>query len=205
MRNTSAATLAKKVMDVYICRFGCFESLHSDQGANVDGAVVKGLCDLIDEAKTRTTPYHPQGGGQVERLNKSLLKILCKLISDHRRDWADIVSKAVLAYNTSVHESTGCTPYCLMLGREAILPLDAVLKLATSPPQRGAELSRLCCSAEEATGGNRAHSGREPQVGTEHSESLLRHQVPWSAVSCRRLSLARRKKFLNLGVVFGKL
>ena len=47
MRNTSAVTLAKKVMDEYICRFGCFESLHSDQGANVDGAVFKGLCDLI--------------------------------------------------------------------------------------------------------------------------------------------------------------
>ena len=51
MRNTSVVTLAKKVMDEYICRFGCFESLHSDQGANVDGAVFKGLCDLIDAAK----------------------------------------------------------------------------------------------------------------------------------------------------------
>ena len=126
-------------MDEYICRFGCFESLHSDQGANVDGAVFKGLCDLIDAAKTRTTPYHPQGDGQVERLNKSLVKILCKLISDHRRDWADFVPKAVLAYNTSVHESTGFTPYRLMFGREAILPLDAVLKLETSPPQRGGQ------------------------------------------------------------------
>ena len=139
VRNTSAVTLAKKVMDEYICRFGCFEGLHSDQGANVDGAVFKGLCDLVDAAKTRTTPYHPQGDGQVERLNKSLVKILCKLISDHRRDWADFVPKAVLAYNTSVHESTGFTPYRLMFGREAILPLDAVLKLETSPPQGGGQ------------------------------------------------------------------
>ena len=56
MRNTSAVTLAKEVMDEYICRFGCFEDLHSDQGANVEGAVFRGLCDLIDEAKTSTTP-----------------------------------------------------------------------------------------------------------------------------------------------------
>lgn len=127
VRNTSAVTLAKKVMDEYICRFGCFENLHSDQGANVDGAVFRGLCDLIEAAKTRTTPYHPQGDGQVERLNKSLVKILSKLVSDHRRDWADCVPKALLAYNTSVHESTGFTPYRLMFGREAILPLDAAL------------------------------------------------------------------------------
>ena len=138
VRNTSAETLAKKVMDEYICRFGCFESLHSDQGANVDGAVFQGLCDLIGAAKTRTTPYHPQGDGQVERLNKSFVKILSKLISDHRRDWADFVPKAVLAYNTSVHESTGYTPYRLMFGREAILPLDTALNLETSPIQGSA-------------------------------------------------------------------
>ena len=39
VRNTSGVTLAKKVMDEYVCRFGCFEGLHSDQGTNVDGAV----------------------------------------------------------------------------------------------------------------------------------------------------------------------
>ena len=71
-KNISAVTLAKKVMDEYICRQG----LHSVQGANVEGAVFKGLCDLLKAAKTRTTPYHPQGDGQVERLNKSLVKIL---------------------------------------------------------------------------------------------------------------------------------
>jgi len=34
-----AVTLAKKVMNEYICRFGYFEGLHSDQGANVDCAI----------------------------------------------------------------------------------------------------------------------------------------------------------------------
>ena len=79
VRNTPGVTLAKKVMDEYICRFGCFESLQSDQGANVDEAVFNGLCDLIDAAKTRTTPYHPQGDGQVERLNKSLVKMFLQI------------------------------------------------------------------------------------------------------------------------------
>ena len=126
-------------MDEYICRFRCFEGLHSDQGANVDGAVFKGLCDFIDAAKTRTSSYHPQRDEQVERPNKSLVKILSKLISDHRRDWADFVSKPVLAYNASVHELTGFTPNRLMFGREAILPLDALLRFETTPSQGSAQ------------------------------------------------------------------
>ena len=96
VRNTSTVMLAKKVMDEYICRFGCFDGLYSDQGANVDGAVFRGLCDLIDAAKRRTTLYHPQGDEQLKRLNKSLVKILCKLISEHRRDWAEFVRKRLL-------------------------------------------------------------------------------------------------------------
>ena len=39
VRNTSAVTLVKKVMDEYMYHFGGFKGLHSDQGANVDGAV----------------------------------------------------------------------------------------------------------------------------------------------------------------------
>ena len=137
LRNTTSTTLATKVMDEFVCRFGCFESLHSDQGSNVDGAVFNSLCELIDAAKTRTTPYHPQGDGQVERLNKTLVKILRKLVSDHHRDWASLVPKAVLAYNSSVHESTGYTPYRLMFGRKAATPIDSVLQMERTAGETG--------------------------------------------------------------------
>ena len=57
----------------------------------------------------------------------------------------DFVPKAVFAYNTTVHESTGFTPYRLMFGMEAILPLDALLRLETTPSQRvGSDIPRLC-------------------------------------------------------------
>jgi len=63
VRNVSAAMLVK-VMDEYICHFGCFEGLHSDEEANVDGAVFKGLCDLIDAAKTGQRRTIPEGMGR---------------------------------------------------------------------------------------------------------------------------------------------
>ena len=134
-------------------------------------------CDLIDAAKARTTLHHPQG--QVQRLNKSLVKILSKLISDRCRDC-----------NTSVHELTGFTPYRLMFGREAILSLDAPLRCKTTTfPRVGTDIPWLCCWAEAAIGRDRADSEREPQASAEVLESLFWHQVPWSAVPCRRPGL----------------
>ena len=108
----------------------------------------------------------------MKRLNKSLVKILCKLISDYRRDWADFLPKAVLAYNTSVHESTGFTPYLLMFRREAILPLDATLRLETAPSQGSAQTYPDYVFRKKAVGGDKGTSEGEPQGSAEIPESL---------------------------------
>ena len=42
----------------------------------------------------------------------------------------------MLAYRTSVQESTGCTPYYLLFGREACLPVDVMFGLPPSVPSQ---------------------------------------------------------------------
>ncbi|VDI36547.1 Hypothetical predicted protein, partial [Mytilus galloprovincialis] len=51
-------------MDSTISRFGCPMELHTDQGKNVDGRVIRQLCDLLEVSKTRTSAYHPASNGQ---------------------------------------------------------------------------------------------------------------------------------------------
>ena len=187
VRNTTSVTLANRVMDEYICRFGCFESLHSDQGANVDGAVFRVLCDLIYAAKTRTTPYHPQGDGQVDRLNKAIVKILSKLIEEQQRDWAAYVPKALLAYNSSVHDSTGYTPFRLMFGREACLPIDVVLRLDSTTGETGTYQEYVAQATELLVREN------QPSYSAIETEVLLRCQMSWSTVSSWRSSMVRKQ------------
>jgi len=95
----------------------------------------------------------------VERLNK--------LISGHCRDWADYVPKALLANNTSVHESTGFTPYPL------ILPLDATLKLDTLPLSGSAKTYPEYVVEQKLQVEKTAAGARKPQASTEISEGLL--------------------------------
>ncbi|KAL5517635.1 hypothetical protein EMCRGX_G003217 [Ephydatia muelleri] len=107
IRNQEATTVAKKLVDEMFCRFSPPEQLHSDQGRQFESDLVKEICELLQIRKTRTTPYHPQCNGMVERFNQTLLDMLSTAVGNHQADWQQHIRKLCLAYNSSVHSSTG--------------------------------------------------------------------------------------------------
>eukprot|EP00731_Ephydatia_muelleri_P007367 Em0003g1615a len=140
--NMEAMTVARHLVSEFMCRFGVPEQLHSDQGRNFESGVIKGICELLQVRKTRTTPYHPQSDGMVERYNRTLLNLLSLSVSENERDWDVKLPVLLFAYRTSVHETTGVTPFSMMLGREARLPEDLIygLPVGGAPvPQGGRE------------------------------------------------------------------
>ena len=50
--------------------------------------------------------------------------MLAKTTDKNQRNWSDMLPNVMLAFRTSVHESTGYTPYFLLFGHEATLPID---------------------------------------------------------------------------------
>eukprot|EP00731_Ephydatia_muelleri_P010420 Em0005g1006a len=108
---TDSETLASVLMDEVVCRYGVPRSLHSDQGANLNSQVICALCKRLGINKTRTTAYHPQGNGQVERFNRTLEAILSKVVAENQRDWDCHIPKALFAYRTAFHESSGYSPF----------------------------------------------------------------------------------------------
>ena len=85
--------------------------------------------------KTRTTAYHPQGDGQIERQNRTLQEILSTFVSEHPNNWDLYVDQAVFAYNTSRHEATGFSPYELVFGRVARMPIEIDLGVPLRDPR----------------------------------------------------------------------
>ena len=63
------------------------KQLHTDQGKSFENEVLKELTDILRIKKTRTTPYHPQSDGMVERLNRTLKDMLAKTVNDQHNDW----------------------------------------------------------------------------------------------------------------------
>ena len=127
--NQEAITFARILVDRYFCRFGIPEQLHSDQGKQFESALFQEVCKILRIEKTRTTPYHPQSDGLVERYNRTLKTMLTTCTDERPFDWESYVPKVCMAYNTSVHSTTGYTPHYLPFGQEARLPVDCSFPL----------------------------------------------------------------------------
>ena len=69
MPNMEAGTVAELFMSCFVCHFGVPDVLHTNQGRDFESALLKEVCQLLGVVKTRTTPYHPQSDGFVERFN----------------------------------------------------------------------------------------------------------------------------------------
>ncbi|XP_062407933.1 uncharacterized protein LOC134099157 [Sardina pilchardus] len=108
-------------------RFGVPARIHSDQGRNFESVLIQQLCTLYGVQKTHTTPYHPQGNGQCERFNRTLHSLLQTLPSNKKHDWPAYLPQVLFSYNTTIHQTTGESPYLLMFGQEPRLPIDFLL------------------------------------------------------------------------------
>ena len=83
--------------------------------------------------KTRTTPYRPQSDRLVERLNRTIKKMLKVFVNENSNDWDDHLPYIMMAYRATPQSSTQCSPNLLMYGREVNLPVEV---MAPPPPEQ---------------------------------------------------------------------
>ena len=71
----------------------------------------------------RSSTYRPLTNGVVEATNKNIKRILRKMIGTYR-DWSKKLPFALWAYHTSFRTFTGATPYYIVYGMKAVLPIE---------------------------------------------------------------------------------
>ena len=165
--NIEAITVARALLDNFICRFGVPRVLLSDQGRQFESAIFKELCVMLGIKKTRTSPYHPQCNGMVERYNRTLCQMLAAYVDNKPESWDQYLSLTSMAYRASEHTSSGFTPNKLMLGREVILPTD--LLVGKTPDEAPKNLPRFVADYRNAMW--EANEEARQKLGT-----AIRHQ-----------------------------
>ena len=140
--NTSRWAIARKLVDEFVSRFGAPETLHTDQGRNFESNLFNELCRLLGIVKTRTSAYHPEGDGMIERFNRTVVSMLSNYVSDNQRDWDRHLPQVMMAYRSSKYESTKYPPFFMMFGRDVKLPIDVMCGRAPGQPQETVEYTR---------------------------------------------------------------
>ena len=78
-------------------------------GAEFNSNLFKELHRLSGIKSSNTTPYHPIGDGQVERMNRTHCNMLKSFPENQKSDWKNHLPKLALAYNCTINKSTGST------------------------------------------------------------------------------------------------
>ena len=92
---------------------------------------------LLGIDKSRTSPYHLQGNGQVERHNSVIADVISKYCADNPKTRGTVLPFLNFVYNTTIHRTTGATPFNLVHGRSAsILLISSTANHTTSYPHR---------------------------------------------------------------------
>ena len=184
--NQEATTVARKLTDEFFFRYSIPEQLHSDQGRNFECQVIGEVCKLLGVDKTRTTPYHPQSDGLVECFNRTLLDMLATASQEQPFDWEDHLRQLCMAYNSSVHPTTGYTPFYLMYGRQARMPIDVMYGTPSAQPEELSEYAaNLRQSLENAYRRVRDHMAQRLDRQTElynrraHGEPFKEGDLVW--------------------------
>ena len=123
-KDQMAKMVAKVFYKCFIAVFGSPAKLLSDRGANFTSALVEELCSAFGIQKYRTTAYHTQCNGQVERFHQTLFRMIGKLLRDKKAQWEQHLPELLQAYNGTQSAVTSYSPHYLMFGRHLHLPVD---------------------------------------------------------------------------------
>jgi transposase InsO family protein len=110
-----------------IARFGCPSRIVTDNTTSFKDEPLIQFCEKFGIKLIHSTPYYPQGNGLAESSNKSLIKIIKRLLEDNKKAWDSKLKFSLWADRVTTKRSLGISPFQLVYGTEAIFPSQLAL------------------------------------------------------------------------------
>ena len=125
MQAVDAEAVAEELVKMF-SRVGSPQEILTDQGSNFTSQLLAELYRLLHIRPIRTSPYHPQTDGLVERFNQTLKSMLRKVATQEGEAWDKLIPYVLFAYREVPQSSTRFSPFELLYGREVRGPLDVL-------------------------------------------------------------------------------
>lgn len=142
LKEATAENTADFIYKEIICKHGCPKIILTDNGTHFKNKMIRHLCEKFEIKHKLSSPYHPQTNGLVERFNRTLCESLAKTLEKENR-WDENLEEVLFAYRTNKQDTTQETPFYLLYGREANLPIEEILrKIPQETAEKESELKR---------------------------------------------------------------
>ena len=132
---TTAQETCDAIVTHWLCRYGTFKYLISDRHP----AFVSNLTQLLLQAAgvkhIKVAAYHSKGNAACERMNGIILQGL-RTYGRNNADWHTALPMIAAGYRASVNPSRGYSPFELMYGQRARLPIESLLSNALPAHER---------------------------------------------------------------------
>ena len=122
-----ADIVAKFIYENIITRFGCPKEIVSDRGIHFINDIIEKMLKKYFIKHRKSSPYHPRANGQTEKTNGILCKIITKSLAGNASNWDYELNNALWAYRCTIKTTTKSTPFQLVYGLEAMLPIEVEL------------------------------------------------------------------------------
>ncbi|XP_035845188.1 uncharacterized protein LOC118491476 [Helianthus annuus] len=113
LASTTSAVVKRFIWEQIICRFGLPLRIITDNGTNFAADDLERWFKELNIEHTFSSVAHPQGNGQVEAVNKSIVDGIKARLGEKRRGWVDELPSILWAHRTMPKTSNGETPFSL--------------------------------------------------------------------------------------------
>ena len=134
VKAVDAEHIAEELVRIF-ARVGIPEEMLTDQGSNFTSQLLSEIYQLLHVHPIRTSPYHPQTDGLVERFNITLKAMLRKVAAEDELNWDKWLPYLLFVYREVPQDSTGFSPFEPLYGRAVRGPLD-ILKESWKEPKK---------------------------------------------------------------------
>ncbi|XP_026116332.1 uncharacterized protein LOC113094960 [Carassius auratus] len=117
LRKATSKAIARELFMLF-SRVGIPQEILTDQGTPFMSQLMAELCQLLKVKQLRTSVYHPQTDGLVERFNQTLKQMLRRVVAEDGRDWDLMLPYVLFGIREVPQASTGFTPFELLFGRQ---------------------------------------------------------------------------------------
>ena len=105
-----------------LARFGCPKRIVTENAPAFKSKKMVNFCHKYHISLNHSMAYYPQGNGLAESSNKSLVRIIKKLLEDNKKYWHTKLKYALWDDRISTKRAIGMSPFQLIYGAKVIFP-----------------------------------------------------------------------------------